>query len=62
MLRRAGFEQVSQKGSHLKLRRRTTATTLTVIVNHPSREYPEGTFASILKQAGMSREEFERLV
>jgi predicted RNA binding protein YcfA (HicA-like mRNA interferase family) len=30
-------------------------------LKHPAREIPEGTFASILKQAGMSRAEFERL-
>ncbi len=62
MLRRAGFERVSQKGSHIKVRRQTTGTALTVIVKHPAREYPDGTFASVLKQAGMSRDEFERLL
>jgi predicted RNA binding protein YcfA (HicA-like mRNA interferase family) len=62
VLRRAGFQEVSRKGSHVKLRRRTSDTTLVVIVKHPAREYPEGTFASILKQARMSRDQFEHLL
>ncbi|MFN0146958.1 MAG: type II toxin-antitoxin system HicA family toxin [Dehalococcoidia bacterium] len=61
-LARAGFVQVSQRGSHLKLRKDAQGLALTVIVPHPARELPRGTFDSILKQAGMTHEAFDRLV
>ena len=60
-LRAAGFETVSQRGSHVKLRRQQQGQTQIVVLKHPAREIPEGTFASILKQAGMSRAEFDLL-
>jgi predicted RNA binding protein YcfA (HicA-like mRNA interferase family) len=31
-------------------------------VKHPAAQIPAGTFASILRQAGLSRAEFDRLV
>lgn len=56
-LRKAGFVPVSQRGSHLKLRRGTEGNVRTVIVPiYP--EVPRGVLASILRQAGLSREEF----
>jgi predicted RNA binding protein YcfA (HicA-like mRNA interferase family) len=58
-LRHTGFEQISQRGSHIKLRARRGIQIKTVIVKHPD---PAGTFASILRQAGLTREEFERLL
>lgn len=58
-LRKAGFAEVSQRGSHVKLR---SGDGRTVIVKHPAAQIPAGTFASILRQAGLSRAEFERLV
>jgi predicted RNA binding protein YcfA (HicA-like mRNA interferase family) len=60
-LRLAGFEEVSQRGSHLKLRK-AGESPRTVIVKHPAASVPVGTFASILKQAGMTRKEFEDLL
>lgn len=60
-LARAGFAQVSQHGSHLKLRGLRGEQTRTVIVKHPAKRIPNGTFASILRQAGMTRAEFEQL-
>lgn len=56
-----GFEEVGQKGSHLKLRRVVGGIKQTVILKHPSKDIPQGTLASILKQAGISRAEFEQL-
>ena len=48
-LQRLGFEQIGQKGSHIKLRRGS----LTVIVpNH--REVRRGTLSTILKMANLS--------
>lgn len=60
-LQRAGFSEVSQRGSHVKLVRKTGNQTFTVIVpNH--REIALGTFNSILKQTGMTRKELEKFI
>jgi predicted RNA binding protein YcfA (HicA-like mRNA interferase family) len=60
-LRRGGFDVVSQRGSHIKLKKRTEDGELVVIVpDH--RELAEGTLASILRQAKLSRDELERLL
>lgn len=57
-LHQAGFEKVSQKGSHIKLRGIREGKLLTVIV--PDHKIvARGTFSSILKQAEMTRSEFE---
>lgn len=59
--RRAGFYKVSQKGTHLKLRGIWNGKLQTVIVpTHKQIAY--GTFQSILKQADMTKEEFEQFV
>lgn len=58
MFRRAGFAVVSQRGSHIKFRGIREGKLQTVIVpNH--REIAWGTMESILKQAAMSKAEFE---
>lgn len=60
-LQKAGFIISGQKGSHIKLTQSTQNKTLIVIVpNH--KEIAFGTFQSILKQANMTKEDFERLV
>jgi len=57
-LKKAGFEVISQKGSHIKLRGIKEGKIQTVIVpNH--KEITRGTFSSILVQASMTRKEFE---
>jgi predicted RNA binding protein YcfA (HicA-like mRNA interferase family) len=61
-LRKAGFREVSQRGSHLKLRATRKGHTHTVILKHPSPLIPVGTFKSILRQAGLTMEEFEQLL
>ncbi|MBQ4824406.1 type II toxin-antitoxin system HicA family toxin [Leisingera sp. HS039] len=43
-----GFTVVSQKGSHVKLRKGER----TVIVPHPKRDLPTGTARAIARQAG----------
>lgn len=53
-----GFVFVSQKGSHMKLRRGK----LTVILPANKKEIPVGTFRSILRQASLELSEFEKLV
>jgi predicted RNA binding protein YcfA (HicA-like mRNA interferase family) len=50
-LERQGFEQVGQRGSHIKLRR---AATTVIVPNH--RELRKGTLAAILRQAGVGIE------
>lgn len=57
-LLRSGFVTLSQKGSHLKLRGVWNGKLQTVIVPM-HKEVAMGTFQSILKQADMTRQEFE---
>jgi predicted RNA binding protein YcfA (HicA-like mRNA interferase family) len=58
ILRRNGFHFVSQKGSHIKYRKEGNPT-LTVIIPAERKQIPTGTFHSILRQSGLSKEEFE---
>ena len=54
-LEKLGFKKLRQKGSHLVLRRATSGC---VVPLH--RELKKGTLAAILKQAGVSAEEFRK--
>lgn len=49
LLKAAGFEEVSKRGSHLKLRKGDR----TVILPHPKKDLPLGTVRSIYEQAGL---------
>ena len=57
-LTRAGFYRKSQKGSHVKMRRADGRTAIVPLHD----ELAPGTLRSILRQAGLSAEEFERLL
>ena len=59
-LEAAGFAEVSSKGSHVEFAKVTEEGTYTAIAPQ-HREVPVGTLRSILKQAGISADEFERL-
>jgi len=60
-LTKAGFEVVGRKGSHVRLKKKTSIKTYIVIVPlHP--EIKMGTLKSILRQAGLKREEFIELI
>ena len=59
-LETAGFEVVSQKGSHVKFAKDTSEGKHTAIVPK-YKEVTIGTITSILRQAGLSVDEFERL-
>ena len=59
-LEAAGFIEISSKGSHVKFIRQTAQGTRVVIVPH-HREVVVGTLRSILRQAGLSPDEFEAL-
>jgi len=60
-LRKVGFEVVGRKGSHIRLKRRVNNKVFIVIVpDHP--ELAKGTLTAIIKQSGLSREEFLKLI
>jgi len=50
-LKKSGFEEVSQKGSHVKLKGPNGE--IVIIPNHGSKDLPKGTLESIKKQAGL---------
>ncbi|MBW3548982.1 MAG: type II toxin-antitoxin system HicA family toxin [Actinobacteria bacterium] len=56
-LQRAGFTQVSQRGSHAKLRHRDGR----VVIVPMHQELATGTLASILRQARLSADELQEL-
>jgi len=58
ILEENGFQLISQKGSHIKLS--NTNTQATVIVPANRKEIPAGTFNSIVRQARLEKEVFER--
>jgi predicted RNA binding protein YcfA (HicA-like mRNA interferase family) len=53
-LMKFGFVFVSQRGSHQKYQKES----LTVIVPAPRKEIPVGTFRSIVRQSGLSLNDF----
>jgi predicted RNA binding protein YcfA (HicA-like mRNA interferase family) len=53
MLERMGFEQVRQRGSHAIMRRGSVGT---VVPLH--KELKTGTLAGIIRQAGLTQDEF----
>jgi predicted RNA binding protein YcfA (HicA-like mRNA interferase family) len=56
-LQRLGFAVARQRGSHIVLRRGSTGC---VVPNH--RELKTGTLAGVLKQAGVSAEDFIKVL
>jgi len=54
VLLKHGFQFVSQRGSHQKYQRKG----FIVIVPSPKKEIPIGTFRSIVRQSGLSVEDF----
>ena len=59
-LEKAGFEKWRQKGSHLTMYRVSDHRTLTIPI-HFSKTVPRGTLRAIIKQAGLTVEEFLEL-
>ena len=55
-----GFQKVSQKGSHLKLRKTGSMQRSVIVPIHD--EIPRGTLRSILRQAGVEKEEFLKML
>ncbi len=56
ILKENGFEFVSQKGSHKKFKKDSDI----VIVPDPKKEIPAGTFSSIVRQAGLTKDHFKK--
>ena len=54
---KVGFSQVSQRGSHVKLRNQDGRTVIVPL----HRELARGTLAAILRQAGLDASEFSAL-
>ncbi len=58
-LERAGFREVDREGSHIKLRRDRH---IAIVPDHGGKDMPLGTLRSILKQAGMTVDQFRALL
>lgn len=61
ILEKVSFLKVSQKGSHIKLKRKTKSGTIIIIVpNH--KELTPGTLRNIIKTANLTLENFDKLM
>ena len=58
VLEENGFVFVSQRGSHIKFFNSITKSMVIVPAN--KRQIPVGTFSSIVRQSGLSKENFEQ--
>jgi predicted RNA binding protein YcfA (HicA-like mRNA interferase family) len=56
MLQRAGFRFENQIGSHMHLRHPATRRKVTVAIHH--KELRRGTLTKIIKDSGLTKEEF----
>jgi len=56
VLRRHGFRQVSQKGSHQKWRHPNGRQV--IVAMHGNKPIPVGTFKSIIEGSGLSQDDF----
>lgn len=60
-LGKVGFQRVGQKGSHIRLKRsRPDGTRIVIVPSHA--EITPGTLRSILRQAGLPRADFLKLL
>jgi predicted RNA binding protein YcfA (HicA-like mRNA interferase family) len=60
-LQKDGFVVVAQKGSHIRLKKRTkTEVRIVIVPNH--KEIAAGTLHSIIRQAGWSKEKLEKML
>ncbi len=60
-LSKVGFELISQKGSHIKLKRKYEGKAKVVIVPNFN-EVPAGTLRSIIRQSGLDMDDFLKLL
>ena len=59
-LQKAGFEKVSQKGSHSKYKKEGSPSRIVIVPMH--KEIAKGTLKSILEQANIELEDFLKLL
>lgn len=59
-LRKVGYEQDRRKGSHIVLRQTTEPHRRVVVPDH--KEVAKGTLRAIIKQVGLTVDEFKRLL
>ena len=62
VLKRAGFEVVRVKGSHHRLRHATDHARATTVAVHAGTTVPKGTLRDIIEQAGLTVDEFVRML
>ncbi len=60
ILQKIGYEKDRQKGSHIVLRQKSYPYRRLTIPDH--KEIAKGTFRAILRQAGLTTKEFEKLL
>ena len=60
-LRAAGFVEESQNGSHVKFVKRSGEGSPVTTIAPRHREVAVGTLRTIIRQAGLTRDEFNRL-
>ena len=60
LLTRIGFIIVGRKGSHIRMKKKNDKTLVAIVPDH--KEITKGTLKSILRQAGLTREEFLELL
>lgn len=61
ILKKIGFEPIRQKGSHIVLVKNESGSKRAVVVpNH--KEIDPGTLLEIIRQAGLKRDDFEKLI
>ena len=56
LLTKIEFSVVGRKGSHIRLKKKNNKTLVVIVPDH--KEIAKGTLKSILRQAGLTREEF----
>lgn len=61
ILQKAGWEIIRQKGSHIQLKH-PNKTGFRVTVPYHNEDLAPGTINSIIKQAGITKTEFEKLL
>ena len=59
-LEKAGFKTVGRKGSHIRLKKKNDEIFIVIVPDH--KEITAGTLLSIIRQSGMKREEFLKLL
>ena len=60
-LKRAGYKEQRQRGSHIRLWRESDQRQITTVF-HKGKDVPIGTLRAILKDAGIEPDEFRKLL